>query len=88
MSPSPNIFADLCQVLHGGGVEDGALGREAARLDVASLLQGEAVAAVSDDDFSSVQALQQVLETRHAGVGDGLRMFGMDREYISSLSAH
>ena len=48
-------------------MEDGALGREAARLDVASLLQGEAVAAVSDDDFSSVQALQQVLETRHVG---------------------
>ena len=48
-------------------MEDGALRREAARLDVASLLEGEAVAAVSDDDLSSVQALQQVLETRLAG---------------------
>ena len=48
-------------------MEDGALRREAARLDVSSLLEGEAVAAVSDDDLSSVQALQQVLETRLAG---------------------
>ena len=66
-------------------MEDGALGREAARLDVASLLQGEAVAAVSDDDFSSVQALQKVLETRHVGVGDGLRMFGMKSTIVFSL---
>ena len=55
-------------------MEDGALRREAARLDVSSLLEGEAVAAVSDDDLSSVQALQQVLETRL----DAMTMFGME----------
>ena len=54
-------------------MEDGALRREAARLDVSSLLEGEAVAAVSDDDLSSVQALQQVLENRLAGAVDDVR---------------
>lgn len=55
-------------------MEDGALRREAARLDVSSLLEGEAVAAVSDDDLSSVQALQQVLET----ILDAMTLFGME----------
>ena len=63
-------------------MEDGALRREAARLDVSSLLEGEAVAAVSDDDLSSVQALQQVLETRLDAMYDEWRVSYLPQQSI------